>query len=225
MRMTTRPEVRQFLRGLVLSPLLVLIAGAAVAEPMRCEEAARRASQETGVSLALLRAIMLAESGRDTGQGRAAWPWTVQSQGQGHWLDTPEQALTLVQDLLDQGVTNIDVGCFQINIHWHSQAFPSLEAMLDPEANARYAAEYLRDLHAQTGDWRSAAGAYHSRDATRAETYVQRLVALHNDAAAVGSAAEPERNESEAVDGPLLRAGGPIIVLGSLSGPLIEGLR
>ena len=170
---------------------------------------------------------MLAESGQDTGQGRAAWPWTVQSQGQGHWLDTPDQALTLAQDLLAQGETNIDLGCFQINVHWHSQAFPSLEAMLDPDTNALYAAGYLLELYAQTGDWRSAAGAYHSRDATRAESYVSRLVALHNDTAAADPtvAPEPEHRSSDETGGPILRMGGPIIILGSLSGPLIEGLR
>lgn len=225
MRIKIRLAVPQLLRGLAFAPALALIAGTAMAAPMPCEEAARRASQETGVSLALLRAIMLAESGRDMGQGRAAWPWTVQSQGQGYWLDTPEQALILVQDLLDQGVTNIDLGCFQINIHWHSQAFPSLEAMLDPEANARYAAAYLLELHAQTGDWRRAAGAYHSRDATRAETYVARLVALHNETATTDPAAEPEPSQTGTAAAPLVRMGGPIIVLGSLSGPLIEGLR
>ncbi|MGQ0564888.1 MAG: transglycosylase SLT domain-containing protein [Gemmobacter sp.] len=197
---------------------LMLCAVPARAEPSLCDRAARAAAADTGVPPALMQAIMLAETGRDLGQGRTAWPWTVQSQGQGHWLATPDQALALVRDLLAAGETNIDIGCFQINLRWHGRAFPSIEAMLDPETNARYAARYLLELHAQTGDWRSAAGAYHSRDATRAEAYVTRLVALHGETQ--GQAPTPEPGPRPAV-----RTGGPIIVLGSLAGPLIGGLR
>ena len=210
-----RPAILRTLRYFAF----VLCAAPAHAEASLCERAARDAAQETGVSLALLRAIMLAESGRDTGQGRGPWPWTLHSQGQGHWLASPEEALTLARDLMAGGETNIDIGCFQINLHWHGKAFPSLEAMLDPDTNARYAADYLLQLHAQTGDWRSAAGAYHSKNADRAETYVSRLVVLHDEtkpAAQTDPAPGPR---------PIIRAGGPIILLGSLAGPLIGGLR
>ena len=197
---------------------LVLCGTPALGDASLCDRAARSAAEDTGVSLALLRAIMLAESGRDIGQGRAAWPWTLQSQGQGHWLASADDTLALARDLMAQGETNIDLGCFQINLHWHGQAFPSLEAMLDPDTNARFAAEYLQDLYRQTGDWRSAAGAYHSRDADRAETYVTRLVALHNEAGGAAAPADPDPR-------PTIKTGGPIIVLGSLAGPLIGGLR
>lgn len=208
-----RTMIRQALQCLAV----ILCAPPALADAALCDAAARNAAQDTGVSLALLRAIMLAESGRDMGDGRAAWPWTLQSQGQGHWLASSENALAMARDLIAGGETNIDLGCFQINLHWHGQAFPSLEAMLDPDTNARYAADYLQELYRQTGDWRSAAGAYHSRDAARAETYVTRLVALH--AASGGTAPAPSAPR------PVMQAGGPIIVLGSLAGPLIGGLR
>ena len=198
---------------------LVLCSTPALADASLCDRAARSAAEHTGVSLALLRAIMLAESGRDSGQGRAAWPWTLQSQGQGHWLASADDAAALARDLIAGGETNIDLGCFQINLRWHGQAFPSLAAMLDPDTNARYAADYLQDLYRQTGDWRSAAGAYHSRDATRAETYVTRLVALHD--ATGGTAPPPAPSDPR----PIIEAVGPIIVLGSLAGPLIGGLR
>ena len=207
--------IRQALQCLAL----LFCATPALADASLCERAARNAAQDTGVSLALLRAIMLAESGRDMGDGRAAWPWTLQSQGQGHWLSSPEETLTLARDLMAAGETNIDLGCFQINVRWHGQAFPALEAMLDPEMNAHYAAQYLLELYQQTGDWRSAAGAYHSRDATRAETYVTRLVALNAETGAAPPAPEPPEPR------PIITSGGPIIVLGSLAGPLIGGLR
>ena len=222
---TIRPAIaRTLLRLAVVLCAAPTLTNAALADASLCERAARTAAQETGVSLALLRAIMLAESGRDIGQGRAAWPWTLQSQGQGHWLASADEALATARDLIAAGETNIDLGCFQINLHWHGKAFPSLAAMLDPDTNARYAAGYLQELHAQTGDWRSAAGAYHSRDADRAETYVTRLVALHDETAAA-PAVEPAPRPLHTAAGPIIRAGGPIIVLGSLAGPLIGGLR
>ena len=201
---------------------LFLSAAPALADASLCDRAARSAAAETGVSLALLRAIMLAESGRDMGQGRAAWPWTLQSQGQGHWLASADDALAMARDLMAGGETNIDIGCFQINLRWHGKAFPSLEAMLDPDTNARYAAAYLQELYQQTGDWRSAAGAYHSRDADRAESYVTRLVALHDANAGTPPPTQPDPTPDRR---PIIRAGGPIIVLGSLAGPLIGGLQ
>ena len=223
-----RLAIAATLRGSALL-LAALCATPSVADPSLCERAARTAAQDTGVSLALLRAIMLAESGRDMGPGRSAWPWTLQSQGQGHWLASADDALALARDLIASGETNIDLGCFQINLHWHGKAFASLDAMLDPDANARYAAEYLLELYAQTGDWRSAAGAYHSRSADRAETYVTRLVSLHNDTGGSAPVAEadpdPYPRPIIRAGGPIIRAGGPIIVLGSLAGPLIGGLQ
>ena len=50
----------------------------------------------------------------------------------------------------------------QINYRWHGHAFPSLEAMFDPEWTATYAAQFLRTLYEERGDWSAAAGAYHS---------------------------------------------------------------
>ena len=50
----------------------------------------------------------------------------------------------------------------QINYRWHGRAFPSLDAMFDPEYTATYAAQFLRTLYEERGSWSAAAGAYHS---------------------------------------------------------------
>ena len=42
---------------------------------------------------------------------------------------------------------------------------------MDPYANALYAASYLRSLYESLGSWSAAVGAYHSRNADRAEGY------------------------------------------------------
>ena len=199
-----------------------------------CDQAARIAAAETGVSLALLRAIMLAETGRDHDGSPAPWPWTLHSRGKGYWLGSREEAAATAQSLIDAGETNIDIGCFQINLHWHGTAFPSLDAMLEPTENARHAARFLLELYDQTGDWRSAAGAYHSRDADRAETYVARLVSMNAESrVAPDPVPDPQpdpQSDPQLVSQPGPRglagqANGPIIILGALPEPLIGGLR
>ena len=47
--------------------------------------------------------------------------------------------------------------------------------MFDPLANARYAARFLTDLYAETGDWSRAAGAYHSRTKEFSDRYRTRF--------------------------------------------------
>jgi hypothetical protein len=177
----------------ILLPILCALAAAAEAraDSQVCDAAAAAAAAETGVPLPILMAIARAESGRapdgDPGADPAPWPWTLNAGGTGAWFATRAAALARAEALREEGETNFDLGCFQISHHWHAAAFPSLDAMLDPMANARYAAGYLAALHAETGDWRAAAAAYHSRDPARAEAYVRRLEALH----AGGRAAEP----------------------------------
>lgn len=50
-------------------------------------------------------------------------------------------------------------------------AFPTLEEGFDPLANTRYPARFLKELHAEHGDWMVAAGNYHSRTPERAQAY------------------------------------------------------
>jgi len=95
-------------------------------------------------------------------------------EGRGHWFTTREAAAAFVRQ---QAGAGIDIGCFQINTRWHGDAFASIEAMLDPVANADHAAAFLARLHAEFGDWEVAAGAYHSRTPGLAEAYRRRFFA------------------------------------------------
>jgi hypothetical protein len=168
-----------------------------------CADAAQRAAKATGVPYDVLVAISLVETGRNA----RPWPWTVNLGGDGRWLDTAEAAEAVVAEALDQGLTNIDLGCFQLNYRWHAAAFASVADMLDPDANALYAAEYLAQQHAETGDWATAAAAYHSATPEHAERYRARF-----EAAWSGTAAEaPREVAADPVDRlnrfPLLLAG------------------
>lgn len=153
---------------------LPLLAGAAAL----CDRAAERAAAATGVPVEVLLALTRTETGRAEGGTLTPWPWAVNHAGQGHWFDSAAEAQAWVQDRIDAGETNMDIGCFQLNLRWHAAAFPALDTMFDPEANARYAAEYLMQKYRDTGDWAAAAGAYHSATEAHADRYIARFSAV-----------------------------------------------
>ena len=129
-----------------------------------CARQTARAERRMAIPRNLLSAISLTESGRWEKSRRAnvAWPWTVTSGGQGRYFDTKAEALAEVEFLMTDGVRNIDVGCMQINLYYHANAFESLAEALDPGANVTYGASFLKNLYSATGDWTEAAGYYHS---------------------------------------------------------------
>jgi hypothetical protein len=129
-----------------------------------CAASAAQAEKRHGIPAYLLRAIALAESGRFdkvTAEMRA-WPWTVMAERKGRYYDSKRQAITAVRKLQARGVSNIDVGCMQINLRHHPEAFSSLNEAFDPVSNTEYAAEFLTGLRTETGSWDRAAGRYHS---------------------------------------------------------------
>jgi hypothetical protein len=79
--------------------------------------------------------------------------------------------------LLQQGVGSIDVGCFQVNLAYHPDAFDTLESAFEPQANARAAARFLSALRGRTGTWDAAIAAYHSATPERGTPYRQRVMA------------------------------------------------
>lgn len=136
-----------------------------------CEEAARRAASATGVPLTVLLAVALSESGRKTAGRFAPWPWVLNVEGAGAFYDTRGAALAAAQAAISAGRDSTDLGCFQVNFRWHGSAFASLSDMLDPDRNAAYAARFLRELYAESGDWITAVGHYHSRTPIHADRY------------------------------------------------------
>lgn len=136
----------------------------AAAKAQACREAITRVERSAGIPRLLLSAITLAESGRWNAETREsfAWPWTVSS-GKNSWhYPTKEAALAGVRKLQAQGVKNIDVGCMQINLQHHREAFDSLDEAFDPDSNVTYAATFLKKLHADLKSWPQAVARYHS---------------------------------------------------------------
>lgn len=170
--------------------LFVLATMPACAEGVDCRSMAEQAGASQGVPQGLMTAIAQMESGRPDHRGTLApWPWTLNQGGRGSFHETRQAALSQLRLLLAQGVTNVDIGCMQINYRWHHDGFASVEAMMDPEQNTRYAARFLRALHDDLGSWEKATAAYHSMDARRGQSYLARVTALRRRGAGEGAAA------------------------------------
>ena len=160
----------------LLALLLGLLPGLALAQPTPtalCRAAIASAEREYGLPAGLLAAIGRVESGRrDPATGEnGPWPWTMNAEGTGKFFPSKAEAVAEIRQLRAGGMRLIDIGCMQINLHHHPDAFASLEDGLDPLTNARYAARFLKSLHAASGDWMVAAGHYHSHTPSRAEAY------------------------------------------------------
>jgi hypothetical protein len=145
-----------------------------------CRQAVAAAERSAGIPAQLLAAIARVESGRrDPVTGRMGpWPWTINAEGIGHFYETEAEAIAAVRDLQARGVHSIDVGCMQVNLMHHPDAFGSLEQAFDPFANAAYAARFLSQLKAQTGNWEQAAAAYHSQTPEIGADYQRQVMAV-----------------------------------------------
>jgi hypothetical protein len=171
------------MRPLLLA-LLLLIPTAAQAEPGRlCRAAIQAAERAAGIPAQLLMAIGRVESGRRDPETGAfhPWPWTINAEGRGQFFPTKAAAIAEVQALQARGVRSIDIGCMQINLRHHPNAFPTLEAAFDPATNATYAARFLTELNASRNDWQLAASAYHSQTPEFAAPYRARVMAAWAD--------------------------------------------
>ena len=135
-------------------------AEAAAAEPEvyeLCEIAADKAEKEYNIKPNLLQTIASVESGRWNAKAgrRVAWPWTVHANGKGRYYKTKAEA---------------------VNLKYHGKAFSSLDEAFEPEKNAAYSAQFLRQLYKRNKqDWTKTAMHYHSRNLRQGTNYKNRL--------------------------------------------------
>ena len=213
--------------------LLLSIAIAGVGRPVAadpgaeiCERAIVAGARAVGVPPEVLHAISLTETGRPDGGRLRPWPWAINREGQGHWFKSRDEAFAFATASVAANRPSFDVGCFQINYHWHGHNFPSLEAMFDPEVGATYAARFLMSLYLERGSWLAAAGAYHSQTPARASVYRARferiLAGLGGSADLMLAASAPAPAEKAAAPRPSrtrLTRGPKIITIPKKSAP------
>jgi hypothetical protein len=150
--------------------------------PAMCEAAIDAAEAAAKLPARVLTSIALRESGRvdpDTGRVRP-WPWTINYEGAGHFYASKDEAIAAVQQIQAGGGQSVDVGCMQVNLQQHPEAFLTLDDAFDPQRNATYAARFLTSLFASLSDWGTAIAAYHSRTPGIGEPYRDQVVATWN---------------------------------------------
>ena len=134
-----------------------------------CEEAIERVERLLGIPPGLLLAVGRVEAGLGTGGPPRVWAWTINAAGRPMRFGSRRYAVSTVRVLIAQGVRSIDVGCVQVNLKHHPQAFETLDEAFDPDINVAYGARFLLQLYARTGSWDEAVGRYHAGDAGPAE--------------------------------------------------------
>jgi len=128
-----------------------------------------------GIPDNLLLAIGLQEAGTRRNGHFTVWPYAVNAAGEGRLFNSERAALDWVAERRATGIRSIDVGCMQINLRWHPDAFANVTEGFNPRANVDYAARFLKRLHQRTGSWIQAAGSYHSLEPEYRDVYLDRL--------------------------------------------------
>jgi hypothetical protein len=144
-----------------------------------CRQAITAAERAHGIPSHLLAAIARVESGRRDQASNTfnPWPWTINVDGQGSFYDSKPQAVASANALRVHAVRSIDVGCMQISLMYHPDAFASMDQAFDPRVNADYGARFLVQLFEKTGSWPKAVELYHSATQELGRDYQQKVYA------------------------------------------------
>jgi hypothetical protein len=142
-----------------------------------CTRNLARYERQYGIPMHLLSAISATESGRYHNGIKLTlpWPWTINVEGQGHYYDSKQEAMAAVRKFQATGARSIDVGCMQVNLIHHPNAFADLDEAFDPEHNVAYGASFLRSLYEESKSWKQASANYHSKTPSRGTEYVSRV--------------------------------------------------
>jgi soluble lytic murein transglycosylase-like protein len=166
----------------LLTPCRLLadtIATPSLAANQLCRRAISAAERAHGIPSHLLAAIARVESGRrdqDTGSFNP-WPWTINTDGQGSFYDNKVQAVAAAISMRPHVTASIDVGCMQISLTYHPDAFPDMGQAFDPASNADYGARFLGQLYEKTNSWPKAVELYHSATPDIGQEYGRRVYA------------------------------------------------
>ncbi len=144
-------SISELLGGPLSRPALAL-------EAPSCEREIAAAAHRYDIPLAVFYAVGLNETGS---RGRLQ-PFSMNIDGRAALNASLADALRAFGEARAKGARMIDIGCMQINHHYHSANFPSLSAMFDPAQNIDYAARFLRDLKVREKSWTMAVARYNA---------------------------------------------------------------
>lgn len=140
-----------------------------------CETEILRAADRYGIPAGILYAVGLTE----TGKKGSLQPNAMNIGGKAVFPKSRSEALAAFAAAQREGKTLIDLGCMQVNHHYHAEHFRSVNEMLDPHKNVDYAARFLASLHARHTTWSMAVARYHAgpNNDPAQKIYVCRVIA------------------------------------------------
>jgi soluble lytic murein transglycosylase-like protein len=133
-------------------------AHAAADSAAACEREIGRAARMHQVPVSVFYAVGLTETGRK-GSLQA---YAMNVEGRPYFAADVGDALRRFDEAKRQNARLIDVGCMQINHHYHGKNFRSVAEMFDPARNVEYAALFLKRLKEREGTWTLAVARYHA---------------------------------------------------------------
>jgi len=150
-------------RRLQIAALALFTSSAAAVAPAAaadnaCEREMKSASVKYDVPLGVLYAVGLTESGRRD----SLQPYAMNIEGRAYFATSVADGVQHFEAARTAGARLIDIGCMQINEHFHGDKFASVATMFDPHLNVDYGARFLKTLRAQEGDWTLAVARYHA---------------------------------------------------------------
>ena len=157
-RRTGRPKMLLWSAAALLCSFEASATCAEPALPATCERDIAGAARRYGIPLAVFYAVGLNESGV---RGRLQ-PFAMNIDGRAVVHASLAEALDGFRNAKAGGARMIDIGCMQINHHYHAARFRSLEAMFDPGQNVDYAARFLRELKEREHTWTMAVARYNA---------------------------------------------------------------
>lgn len=123
-----------------------------------CEAEILRAARRYDVPAGILYAVGLTETGRKG----SLHAWALNIEGKAVFARSPQDAMRQFEQARKSGAKLIDLGCMQINHHYHAEKFAGVADMLNPRRNVDYAARFLAELKQRHGTWSLAVARYHA---------------------------------------------------------------
>jgi soluble lytic murein transglycosylase-like protein len=143
--------------------------------PGACEREIQAAAAKYGIPEGILYSVGLTETGR---KGSLS-PMAMNIEGKAFFAASMQEAMATFSAAKARGAKLIDIGCMQINHHFHGENFSSAQEMFDPRLNVEYAAKFLRSLHDRHDTWTMAVARYHAgpNNDPAQKRYVCRVIA------------------------------------------------